>query len=196
MFVPGALSASAAVPGQVMTAAGRFLDHVVWPACVLPDQSRLVAPAAAAQDFLGDSRVLRTPPQVPSPSPACSRSPERPFDAAPVLRPWTTRTGRASAPAVGSATPQGPDGRAPAGIRTAYRDGIGFRPTWPVPLAHRPSSRVRSWPSSGDRGPGDRCSPRASPSQPPPSQPPCDRSASASSHPGTLPSDCCVRPLL
>jgi len=64
-------------------------------ACVRPDQSRLVAPAAAAQDLLGDNRVLRTPPQVPLPSPACSRSPERPFDAAPALRPWPTRTGRA-----------------------------------------------------------------------------------------------------
>src|SRR5262249_58157957 len=88
-------------------------------ACVLPDQGRLGAPAAAAQDFLGDSRVPRPPPQVPLPSPACSRSPERSFDATPVLRPWTTRTGRAYAPAVASATPQGSDGRAPAGIRAA-----------------------------------------------------------------------------
>src|SRR5215813_3313076 len=97
MFVPGALSSSVAVLGQVMTAVERFLDHVVWPARVLPDQGRLAAPAAAAQDFLGDSQVLRAPPQVPLPSPlpACSRSPERFFDAAPVLRPWTTRTGRA-----------------------------------------------------------------------------------------------------
>jgi len=31
MFVPGGLSASAAVLGQVMTAVERFLDHVVWP---------------------------------------------------------------------------------------------------------------------------------------------------------------------
>jgi hypothetical protein len=31
MFVPGGLSASAAVLGQVMTAVEQFLDHVVWP---------------------------------------------------------------------------------------------------------------------------------------------------------------------
>jgi predicted alpha/beta-hydrolase family hydrolase len=31
MFVPGELSASAAVLGQVITAVEHFLDHVVWP---------------------------------------------------------------------------------------------------------------------------------------------------------------------
>jgi hypothetical protein len=31
MFVPGELSASAAVLGQVMTALEEFLDQVVWP---------------------------------------------------------------------------------------------------------------------------------------------------------------------
>jgi hypothetical protein len=31
MFVPGELSASAAVLGQVMTAVEQFLDHAVWP---------------------------------------------------------------------------------------------------------------------------------------------------------------------
>jgi hypothetical protein len=31
MFVPGELSASAAVLGQVMTAVEEFLDQVVWP---------------------------------------------------------------------------------------------------------------------------------------------------------------------
>jgi hypothetical protein len=32
MFVPGELSGSAAVLGQVITAVERFLDEVVWPA--------------------------------------------------------------------------------------------------------------------------------------------------------------------
>jgi hypothetical protein len=31
MFVPGELSASAAVLGQVMSAVEQFLDHAVWP---------------------------------------------------------------------------------------------------------------------------------------------------------------------
>jgi hypothetical protein len=31
MFVPGELSASAAVLGEIMTAVEQFLDHVVWP---------------------------------------------------------------------------------------------------------------------------------------------------------------------
>jgi hypothetical protein len=36
MFVPGELSASAAVLGQVMSAVELFLDQVVWPQRPVP----------------------------------------------------------------------------------------------------------------------------------------------------------------